>query len=103
MKLLMVTALEEYQEAIAHVFRDQGIKAYSAGDIQGFSNNGSDKPSTDNWFGHESRIPKGSVMIFSFTEEQTATAVLEALQKLNGELDPAFPVRAFILPVERAL
>lgn len=103
MKLLMVTALQEYQETIARVFREQGVKAYSAGDIQGFSNNGPDKPSSDNWFGYENRFPKESVMVFSFTEEQTAAAVLEALQKINGELDPAFPVRAFILPVERAL
>lgn len=103
MKLLMVTALQEYQETIARVFHEQGVKAYSAGDIQGFSNGDPDKPSLDNWFGNDDRIPRDSVMVFSFTETKTAESVLEALGSINNTIDPDFPIRAFLLPVERAL
>lgn len=103
MKLLMVTALQEHQDLIADIFRDKGVKAYSASDIQGFSNSDPQTISADNWFGSDDRIPRDSVMVFSFTESEIAGSVLTALKELNEKMDADFPVRAFLLPVEKAL
>jgi len=55
-----------------------------------------------NWFGsphHEDLF--SSIMLFSFTSDAIARQTLQELTNYNQQEQPAFPVRALILPVEQ--
>ncbi len=43
-----------------------------------------------------------SLMIFSFTDAENAEHGMELIKKYNEESETNFPVRAFIVPVEKA-
>lgn len=101
MKLLIVTAIQECQEAVAGIFDRNGIKKYSISKIRGVDN---EKESNEmfNWFGsprHEDLF--NSIMLFSFTSDSIARQTLQDLTQYNQQEQPAFPVRAVILPVEQ--
>ena len=101
MKLLIVTAIKECQEAVAGIFDQNGIKKYSISKIRGVDN---EKESNEiqNWFGsphHEDLF--SSIMLFSFTSDAIARQTLQELNNYNQQEQPAFPVRALILPVEQ--
>ncbi|MBP7556308.1 MAG: hypothetical protein KA821_08595 [Chitinophagaceae bacterium] len=103
MKLLIVTAIQECQEAVAGIFDRNGIKKYSLSKIQGVDN---EKEANEmyNWFGsprHDDLF--SSIMLFSFTTDAIARQTLQDLTQYNQQELPAFPVRAVILPVEQTI
>ncbi|WP_367916491.1 hypothetical protein [Leadbetterella sp. DM7] len=101
MKLLIVTAIRECYKTADAVFDRNGIKKYSLVNVNGVGNN--EMPDyTGNWFGHTSMKDEffDSVMMFCFTDDDTARKTLADLKAYNETSQPEFPVRALILPVE---
>ncbi|SDN12690.1 globin family protein [Siphonobacter aquaeclarae] len=103
MKLLIVTAIAECRNVVGVVFERRGIRKYSIVPISGVSLEET-RQLTDNWFGGPSGVDRfESVMLFCFTEEGIADAVLSELEHFNQEEKPDFPVRGLVLPVERSI
>lgn len=99
MKLFIVTALKEYSEMVAAIFKKTGIHIFSATDIIGFKD-GTSHNLLDDWFGAgDARFD--SVIFFSFTSEENADMALKQIQEYNQKQAGDFPLRAFILPVEK--
>jgi len=99
MKLLVITSLKEYLPVISLVLKEAGVGVYSMSKTTGIkTSDGVDL--TEEWFG----VDKGafdSVFLFSFTDEDTAGRALSLVESYN-ELHPSgWPVRAFVLPVEK--
>lgn len=98
MKLLIITALKEYSDQAAALLKKAEIHVFSATDISGFKD-GSSHNLLDDWFtAGEARFD--SVLLFSFTTEEKATAVLKLVEEYNHSLAEDFPLRAFIVPVD---
>jgi hypothetical protein len=100
MKLLVVTSLKEYQKKVAHILDLAGIAVFSVSETIGFKDHQTSNL-LDNWFssGNEQF---DSIFLFSFTEEVKADHALELIKKYNVENNTGFPVRAFIVPVEKS-
>ncbi len=100
MKLLVVTSLKEYQKKVAHILDLAGIEVFSVSETIGFKDHQTSNL-LDNWFssGNEQF---DSIFLFSFTEEIKADHALELIKKYNIENNTGFPVRAFIVPVEKS-
>lgn len=100
MKLLVITSLKEYQKKVAQIMEQTGISIFSVSETIGFKDQ---KTSNllDNWFssGNEQF---DSVFLFSFTEEAKAETAMELVKKHNVENVTGFPVRAFIIPVDKS-
>lgn len=98
MKLLMITSLKEYQQNVANIFRQSGIKVFSVTDTVGFKDNGFQNI-MEGWYaggiGHYD-----SIFLFSFTENEKASHAMSLVKEFNTSQDGSFPIRAFIIPVE---
>ena len=100
MKLLFVTCLKEHQPDVAKILERAGITVFSATETTGFKNS-ADENLLGNWFAR-SRDQYNSVFMFSFTTESSATRALQLIRDYNDSHKTGFPVRAFMMPVEKS-
>lgn len=100
MKLLFVTSLKEYQKTVTDLLIKAGISVFSVTETTGFKDHHKHNLLED-WFssGNEHF---NSVFLFSFTSEASAECALELVKKYNSENQTGFPIRAFILPVDKS-
>lgn len=98
MKLLTVTGLKEHLGDIANIFKLANIDVFSTTGITGHR---TEDPQNllEDWFisGGEQA---DSMMVFTFTKDDKAYAVIEMIVKYNAETKTDFPIRAFVMPVE---
>lgn len=100
MKLFIITCLKEYQEDVIKIFKQAPITAFSITDVTGFKDNFSPDLLED-WFASGDE-KFDSLFIFSFTGDENAVHGMELINKYNRETETKFPVRAFIVPVEKS-
>jgi hypothetical protein len=100
MKLFIVTCLKEFQEEVSKIFKQSGIQVFSATPVIGFRNN-QYMDIMDSWFaaGDEQM---DSLLLFSFTTAENADQAMELITKFNSGSETGFPLRAYIVPVEKA-
>ncbi len=100
MKLFIVTSLKDYQDAVIKIFKEAKITVFSIIDVVGFKD---DHPANilEDWFASGDE-KFDSRMIFSFTADENAAHGMELIEKYNQSNDTGFPIRAFIVPVEKS-
>jgi len=100
MKYFIVTCLKEYQEDVTKIFKEANIHVFSATDVIGFKDNPAPNL-LEEWFaaGDEKF---DSMMLFSFTANENAENGIALIKKYNEQSGTNFPVRAFIMPVEKS-
>lgn len=100
MKFFIVTCLKEYQEDVYKIFKHANIHVFSATDVIGFKDDQAHNVLED-WFASgDERFD--SMMLFSFTADEDAEHGMELIIKYNEESTTGFPVRAFIVPVDKS-
>ena len=99
MKLVIVTAVDQFKSDVLRLFKKAGIESFSESEIDGYK---SVPPlmMTQSWFPSE-RGGNESRMFFSFTDETHIDALFGLLEAFNGELETNNPVKAVVVPVER--
>lgn len=102
MKLLIVTAVEEFQKDVLKLFKKAGIEAFSSSEIDGYKNGNNSVVATQSWFPGE-RGGSESLLFFSFTEEANIDAFFTLVTEYNQNLETNNPVRVVVLPIERAI
>lgn len=101
MKLVIVTAVEEYHNDILKLFKKAKIENFSESEIDGYkSSNG--YLVSPNWFGSK-KDGNESTMFFSFTEEVQIDALFELIKDFNTHLETNNPIRAVVLPIEKSI
>ena len=99
MKLVLVTAVEEFQKDVLKLFKKANIENLSSSDIDGYKNT----PSllmASNWFS----AGKGgteSMMFFSFTNKEKIYDLFNLIEEFNTNLETNNPLKAIVVPVER--
>lgn len=101
MKLLIVTCMKESLADIARIFKQAEIDVFSTSDIAGHRNNATANLLED-WFASGGEAAN-SMMIFTFTISANAEKGIELINDYNETSKVDFPVRAFIMPVEKAV
>ncbi|MFI1770735.1 hypothetical protein [Thalassobellus citreus] len=99
MKLVMVTAVHDFQKDVLDLFKKANIESFSSSDIDGHKNVSS-VLRTSNWF---SSLKGGaeSCLFFSFTEEENIDSLFDLIITFNENLETNNPVRAIVLPIEK--
>ncbi len=101
MKLLIVAAIKEYTEKVGTILKEAAIPVFSITDMTGIKN-GIDASLLDDWFSRG--VGKfDSVFVFCFTTETNTELALSLITKFNEKESADFPIRAFVLPVEKFL
>jgi hypothetical protein len=101
MKFFIVTCLKEYQDDVNKIFKQANINVFSATDLIGFKDNQS-PDMLQEWFASGDE-KFDSLMVFSFTDTEKAEHGMELIKQLNKVSQTNFPVRAFIVPVEKSI
>jgi hypothetical protein len=99
MKLIIVTCLKDFQKDVEKIFVEANVQVFSMLDLVGSKTNLSSNMQEE-WFA----VGAGkfdSALLFSFTEEKTADQILHFVTEYNSRSESAFPLRAFVLPVEK--
>lgn len=99
MKLIIVTAVEEFQKDVLKLFKNSKIENFSSSDINGYKNDSSILMAS-NWFSGE----KGgniSSMLFSFTEDENIDTLFGLIKKFNSNLETNNPIKAIVVPIEK--
>ncbi len=100
MKLLVITSLKEYQKKAAQILDEAEIEVFSVTETMGIKDY-QDSNMLNNWFSAGGE-QFDSIFLFSFTDLVKAERVLELVKKYNMENETGFPIRAFIIPVDKA-
>lgn len=99
MKLLIVTCVKECKNDVYKIFKQANINVFSATDLVGFKNNQTFNIAEE-WFASGDE-KFDSMMVFSFTADENAERGLVLFNNYNETNKPDFPIRAFMLPVEK--
>ncbi|HVU54640.1 MAG TPA: hypothetical protein VHD83_06270 [Puia sp.] len=99
MKLLIITSLKEYLPQATALLKKAGVAVYSVNTTTGVRTNDGGGL-LDDWFGSHSG-EFDSIVLFSFTDVASAAGVVDLVDGYNRENNTGFPLRAFVLPVEK--
>ena len=100
MKLLIITCLKEYRRQAGKLLKQAGIAVFSATDVVG-KKDGEQADLIDNWFSSGDEEFESS-MLFSFTGSVQADQAFALINEYNKQEAMDYPIRAFLLPVEKA-
>lgn len=100
MKLFITTCLKEYQDDVSKIFKQANISVFSVTDITGFKDDTFSNLLED-WFASGDE-KFDSLLLFSFTTEANAEAAINLINNFNKMLEENFPLRAFIVPVDKS-
>ena len=101
MKLVIVTAVDSFQEDISKIFRDANIESYSGSEIEGFKDQNG-LLATSSWF-PSVKGSSESIMFFSFTEDENIETLFKLIEEFNKKMDTNNPIRAVVLPIEKSI
>lgn len=101
MKLLIVTAVEEFEKDVLRLFKQAKIEAFSGSEIDGYKN-GATLLMTSSWFPGE-RGGNASKLFFSFSEAEKIDALFPMIQAYNQNLETNNPIKAVVVPIEKFL
>lgn len=102
MKFFVVTCIKESKNVVYKIFKEANIHAFSTTDIVGFKDLEQREPNLlEEWFASGDE-QFDSQMIFSFTADENAQKGMDLIKNYNEANNTGFPVRAFILPVEKS-
>jgi len=98
MKLLIVTCLTGYGDKVVEMLTQVGIPVFSKTETTEFKES-QHSNMLDNWYGGDNDN-YNSIFFFSFTDQNKAESMLEAIHLRNTEKNKLFPIRGFIMQVE---
>lgn len=101
MKLVLVTAVEEFRKDVIKLFKKAKIECFSESEIDGYKLPNAVMVSS-NWFGTERSVNE-SVMFFSFTDESHIETLFELIMGFNKTLETNNPIHAVIVPIEKSI
>ena len=99
MKLVIVTAVEEFQKDVLKLFKNAKIESFSSSDIDGYKNAAS-LLMTNSWFpsvkgGNESSL------FFSFTEDEKIDSLFSLIKEFNNNLETNNPIKDIVFAIEK--
>lgn len=100
MKFLIITSIAEDLHAVSAIMEQAGIQVFSVSETVGHKT-ADHNYQPDNWFGR-SEDGTNALVFFSFTDQEKAQSALQLVKELNAASKAAFPIRAFIMPVEQS-
>lgn len=98
MKLLVVLSIKDYEKDVAELLLKAGITRFSTIGMTGYKK----KKESLGWFAVDnSNIKTNSILMFSFTDKDTANKAVAEISSCNLETKNPFPVHAFVMDVEQ--
>lgn len=99
MKLVIVTAVEQFQKDVLKLFKKANIENFSSSDIDGYKNSSSVLMASS-WFAGQ-KSGNESSLFFSFTDDEHIDALFQIIKEFNANLETNNPIKAIVVPIEK--
>lgn len=100
MKLIIITAIKEFENEIKNILLKSNVKSFSYQDVSGFRDNSMDAVKT-NWFASEMNEIE-SVLFYAYMIPENAERVFENIGLFNEKLESISRIHVSILEVEKS-
>lgn len=100
MKLLVITAVQEYSKDIKAILKKSEIHTYSYKDVTGFRDL-SETSLENNWFAGEMHENQ-SVIFYAFVEKENSDQLFNRVNEFNDQQKNLSKVHVVILNVEKS-
>lgn len=99
MKLVLITAIAEFDKEIKKMLKEAKVKSYSYRDVKGFRD-ASEENVEDNWFGSEMNETE-SIAFYAFLPKENIDNLFELIEKFNKNLETLSHIHIAVFAVER--
>ena len=100
MKLLLITAIAEFEKEVKQILKEANVKTYSYKDVVGYRNSAEDALES-NWFGTEMNENE-SVMFYAFVDKKNVDIVFDAITEFNSKQETLSHIHTVILNIEKS-
>lgn len=98
MKLVLLTAIQEFETDIKKMLKSAQIHSYSYQDVKGYKN--STEELSTNWFGTE--MPENdSVIFYAFVAKANSTFLFDAVAKFNEQQESLSNIHVAVINIEQ--
>ena len=99
MKLLLITAIKEFEKDIKQILKKSQVKAFSYKDVKGFKDNSEDAIEA-NWFATNMQENE-SVLFYAFVLEEKVDTLFELVEVFNKKQVTKSNIHIAVLTIER--
>ena len=100
MKLLIITAIKEFEKNVKDVLNHSGVKSFSYHYVRGYKNESDG--SSENWFG-ASHTEIDSVMFAVFIEEKFVEEIYRKVEFFNGKQKSLSKIHVATMNIEKSI
>ena len=99
MKLLLITAVREFEKDIKQILKKAQVKSFSYKDVKGFKDNSEDDLES-NWFATNMQETE-SVLFYAFVKEDKVDGLFDMVAAFNTEHVSKSNIHVAVLNIER--
>ena len=99
MKLVLITAIADFEKDVKKMLKEAKVKSYSYKDVKGFSD-ASEESVEDNWFGSEMNETE-SVVFYAFILQQNLDMLFDEVAAFNKKQETISKVHLAVFSVEK--
>ena len=99
MKLLLITAVREFEKDIKQILKKAQVKSFSYKDVKGFKDNSEDALEA-NWFATNMQETE-SVLFYAFVKEDKVDGLFDMVKEFNTEQVSKSHIHVAVLNIER--
>jgi nitrogen regulatory protein PII len=100
MKLLLITAVKEFEKDIKQILKKSGVKSFSFRDVNGFKDS-SEEAMEGNWFATNMQENE-SVLFYAFVEKGNVDTVFGIVAEFNEMQKTASHIHLAMLNIEKS-
>ena len=100
MKLLLITAIKEFEKEIKQILKKSEVKVYSHKSVMGYKDI-SDLSVQNNWFATEINESE-SVFFYAFVEKENVDKVFDLVSEFNEKQESLSHIHLAMLNIERS-
>ena len=98
MKLVLITAIAEFEKEVKKMLKEAKVKSYSYRDVKGFRD-ASEENVESNWFGSEMNETE-SIVFYAYVLKENVTILFDLVNKFNTYQESTSQVHLAVLAVE---
>lgn len=99
MKLLLITAIEEFEKDVKNILKHSGVKAFSYQSVKGFKNNGNE---LENWFSSDN-VEIDSLLFTVFIESRYVDEIYIRILDFNSRQKTLSHVHIATVQLEKSI
>lgn len=100
MKLLLITAIEEFEKEVKQILIQTGVKSFTYQSVNGFKKE--ENSSSENWFG-SSHTEIDSLLFTVFVEASLVDNIYQKVEQFNSKQESLSKLHIASLDIEKSI